>query len=207
MSRNHRVTSSQLATSVMKQVKPSSAKRPAKAVVKQSSRPIMSAEHLADSLGGASAIAGTPGTSRDSAAQVSDQAQHDVDDLTHSDAKADANAEAHSTAHLHAHPDADADNADRKAVHVDADARTRNLKRLRRIEGQVRGLQKMVEDDRYCADIMTQIASVHEALRSVGRELMRNHLKHCATGAIQAGEPTASAMYDELVDMMYKHSR
>ena len=101
------------------------------------------------------------------------------------------------------------DHADcgRKAAHVDADARTRNLKRLRRIEGQVRGLQKMVEDDRYCADILTQISSVHEALRSVGRELMRNHLKHCATGAIQAGEPNASAMYDELVDMMYKHSR
>ena len=95
----------------------------------------------------------------------------------------------------------------RTATHVDADARTRNLRRLRRIEGQVRGLQKMVEDDRYCADILTQISSVHEALRSVGRELMRNHLKHCATGAIQAGEPTASAMYDELVDMMYKHSR
>ena len=101
------------------------------------------------------------------------------------------------------------DHADsgRKATHVDAEARTRNLKRLRRIEGQVRGLQKMVEDDRYCADILTQISSVHEALRSVGRELMRNHLKHCAAGAIQAGEPAASAIYDELVDMMYKHSR
>ena len=103
--------------------------------------------------------------------------------------------------------DATHDLDSRKAAHVDADARMRNLKRLRRIEGQVRGLQKMVEDDRYCADILTQIASVHEALRSVGRELMRNHLKHCATGAIQAGEPHASAMYDELVDMMYKHSR
>lgn len=99
------------------------------------------------------------------------------------------------------------DHGGRKATHVDLDARTRNLKRLRRIEGQVRGLQKMVEDDRYCADILTQIASVHEALRSVGRELMRNHLKHCATNAIQSGEPAASAMYDELVDMMYKHSR
>jgi len=93
------------------------------------------------------------------------------------------------------------------AMAVDADGKTRNLKRLRRIEGQVRGLQKMVEDDRYCADIMTQIASVHEALRSVGRELMRNHLKHCATTAIAAGGTEREAMYDELVDMMYKHSR
>lgn len=96
---------------------------------------------------------------------------------------------------------------DRKAVAVDADAKARNGKRLRRIEGQVRGLQKMVEDDRYCADILTQISSVHEALRSVGRELMRNHLKHCATSAIQSGPAEAEAMYDELVEMMYKHSR
>ena len=95
----------------------------------------------------------------------------------------------------------------RKAVAVDGDVKDRNLKRLRRIEGQVRGLQKMVEEDRYCADIMTQISSVHEALRAVGRELMRNHLKHCAASAIRAGEDEASAMYDELVDMMYKHSR
>ena len=95
----------------------------------------------------------------------------------------------------------------RKAVAVDPDAKDRNLKRLRRIEGQVRGLQKMVDEDRYCADIMTQIASVHEALRSVGRELMRNHLKHCAASAIQSGDAEADAMYDELVDMMYKHSR
>lgn len=96
---------------------------------------------------------------------------------------------------------------DRKAAAVDADAKSRNQKRLRRIEGQVRGLQKMVEDDRYCADILTQIASVHEALRAVGRELMRNHLKHCATEAIMKGPADAEAMYDELVEMMYRNSR
>ena len=90
---------------------------------------------------------------------------------------------------------------------VDDEARERNLKRLRRIEGQVRGLQKMVEEDRYCADILTQISSVHEALRAVGRELMRNHLKHCAATALRQGEGEADAMYDELVEMMYKHSR
>ena len=64
----------------------------------------------------------------------------------------------------------------RKAIAVDPEVKERNLKRLRRIEGQVRGLQKMVDEDRYCADVLTQISSVHEALRSVGRELMRNHL-------------------------------
>jgi DNA-binding FrmR family transcriptional regulator len=96
----------------------------------------------------------------------------------------------------------------RRAHGVDADIKERNLKRLRRIEGQVRGLQRMVEEDRYCADILTQISSVHEALRSVGRELVRNHLKHCAADAIRTGEPAQSeAMYDELLEMVYKHLR
>ncbi len=99
------------------------------------------------------------------------------------------------------------DGEHRHAVAVDPDIKARNVKRLRRIEGQVRGLQKMVEDDRYCADIMTQISSVHEALRSVGRELMRNHLKHCAATAIAAGSDKADAMYDELLELMYKHAR
>jgi DNA-binding FrmR family transcriptional regulator len=95
----------------------------------------------------------------------------------------------------------------RKAVAVDPDVKSRNLTRLRRIEGQLRGLQKMVEEDRYCADILTQISSVHEALRGVGRELMRNHLKHCATGAIRTGGDRADEMYDEIVGLMYTHSR
>jgi DNA-binding FrmR family transcriptional regulator len=99
------------------------------------------------------------------------------------------------------------DDAGRKAVAVDADIKDRNLKRLRRIEGQVRGIHKMIEEDRYCADVLTQISSVHEALRSVQRELMRNHLKHCASTAIRSSDADAESMYDELVDLMYKHSR
>lgn len=95
----------------------------------------------------------------------------------------------------------------KKAVGVDAAAKTRNLQRLRRIEGQVRGLQKMVAEDRYCADILTQVSSVHEALRGVGRELMRNHLKHCATQAIRADDQHAEAMYDEIVGLVYRHAR
>jgi DNA-binding FrmR family transcriptional regulator len=101
----------------------------------------------------------------------------------------------------------DASLTSRRALAVDPEVKSRNLMRLRRIEGQVRGLQKMVEEDRYCADILTQISSVHEALRGVGRELMRNHLKHCATGAIRTGGPKADSMYDEIVDLMYTHSR
>jgi len=95
----------------------------------------------------------------------------------------------------------------RNAVAVDPDIKERNQKRLRRIEGQVRGLQKMIDDDRYCADIMVQISSVNEALRAVGRELMRNHLKHCASSAIRSSEAEAAAMYDEIVDLMYRSGR
>jgi DNA-binding FrmR family transcriptional regulator len=95
----------------------------------------------------------------------------------------------------------------RRAIAVDPDIKDRNLKRLRRIEGQVRGLQRMVEEDRYCADIMTQLSSVQEALRAVGRELMRNHLKHCAMAAIRSSDDEAESMYDELVNLMYTHSR
>jgi len=95
----------------------------------------------------------------------------------------------------------------RKAVAVDADLKERNTNRLKRIEGQVRGLQKMVEEDRYCADILTQVSSVQEALRAVSRELMRNHLKHCDTHAFKQGEAEAEAMYDELVELFHKHAR
>ena len=94
-----------------------------------------------------------------------------------------------------------------KAAGVDPSIKASNLRRLRRIEGQVRGLQKMVEDDRYCAEIITQVASVQEALRGVARELMRNHLKHCAAAAIKQGDTRADAMYDELLELVYKHLR
>jgi DNA-binding FrmR family transcriptional regulator len=95
----------------------------------------------------------------------------------------------------------------RKAVAVDPDAKARNLARLKRIEGQVRGVQKMVEDDRYCADIVAQLAAIHEALRGVGRELMRNHLRHCAADALRTGGDKAEEMYDELIDLMYRNAR
>jgi Uncharacterized protein conserved in bacteria len=101
----------------------------------------------------------------------------------------------------------DASTSSRKALGVDPEVKSRNVTRLRRIEGQVRGIQKMVDEDRYCADILTQISSVQEALRGVGRELMRNHLKHCATGAIRTGGREADSMYDEILDLMYTHSR
>ena len=96
----------------------------------------------------------------------------------------------------------------RKAVAVDPEVKASNLNRLRRIEGQIRGLQRMVEEDRYCADILVQVSSVQEALRGVGRELMRNHLQHCATEAITKGtRDQARQMYDELLDLIYRYLR
>ncbi|WP_291847073.1 metal-sensitive transcriptional regulator [Bradyrhizobium sp.] len=61
-------------------------------------------------------------------------------------------------------------------------------KRLNRIEGQVRGLARMVEEDRYCIDIVTQIAAVRAALRRVEEEVLRDHVSHCVEGAIRSGD-------------------
>ena len=94
------------------------------------------------------------------------------------------------------------------AMSVDPEVKHAIATRLRRIEGQVRGLQKMVEDERYCPDVLTQISSVQEALRGAGRELMYHHLKNCATEAIRLGTPEeADAVYEELVELMYRSAR
>jgi DNA-binding FrmR family transcriptional regulator len=95
----------------------------------------------------------------------------------------------------------------RKGLAVEAEVKSSNLKRLARIEGQVRGIRKMVEDDRECADIMVQISAVQEALRGVARELMRSHLKHQATDAFRAPPEDAGPIVEELVELMYRHAR
>ena len=69
-----------------------------------------------------------------------------------------------------------------------ADIKSSCLKRLNRIEGQVRGLARMVEDDRYCIDIVTQIAAVRAALRRAEEEILRDHVAHCVENAIAAGD-------------------
>ena len=96
----------------------------------------------------------------------------------------------------------------RHAAGIDPEAKARALQGLKRIEGQVRGLQGMVEDDRYCADVLTQISAVHEALRKVGKLLMRNHLEHCVTDALRSGDAaTATEAYDEVMDLMYRYAK
>jgi CsoR family transcriptional regulator, copper-sensing transcriptional repressor len=71
---------------------------------------------------------------------------------------------------------------------MEKQSRSSCIKRLNRIEGQVRGLSRMVEDDRYCIDIVTQISAVRAALRRVEEELLRSHVAHCVEHAIASGD-------------------
>lgn len=80
--------------------------------------------------------------------------------------------------------------------------------RLRRVEGQVRGVQKMVEEDRYCPDVLVQMSAIHESLRAVERILMKDHLQHCATSALRSGDAKqAERTYNELTELFYRHAR
>src|ERR1039458_5172960 len=71
------------------------------------------------------------------------------------------------------------------------------LKRLRRIEGQVRGLERMVEEDRYCIEVLDQVAAATRALQAVAIDLVADHLLHCVAAAVQAGGDEAAAKLDE----------
>jgi DNA-binding FrmR family transcriptional regulator len=94
------------------------------------------------------------------------------------------------------------------AAAVEPELQHKALARLRRIEGQVRGIHKMVDEGRYCADILVQISSVQEALRGVGKLLMRNHLEHCVTDALRTGDPLeAERAYNEVLELMYRYGR
>jgi len=82
------------------------------------------------------------------------------------------------------------------------------LKRLNRIEGQVRGLAKMVEDDRYCIDVVTQISAVRAALRRVEEEVLRDHVAHCVEHAIASGNAAEQRRkVAELMDVLARSSR
>lgn len=93
------------------------------------------------------------------------------------------------------------------AVGVDPDLKAANLKHLKRIEGQVRGIAAMVEEGRYCADIIQQCAAVQESLRSVAKNLYLNHLKHCAVKAMHEPGPNRDRMIEELLDLSSRLTR
>jgi DNA-binding FrmR family transcriptional regulator len=82
------------------------------------------------------------------------------------------------------------------------------LKRLRRIEGQVRGIEKMVDDDRYCIDILTQIAAATTALETVGLKILDEHVRHCVAGALASGdEAEAQAKSAELLEAVHRFTK
>jgi CsoR family transcriptional regulator, copper-sensing transcriptional repressor len=82
------------------------------------------------------------------------------------------------------------------------------IKRLHRIEGQVRGIERMVDEERYCIDILTQIAAVNTALESLAVKLLEDHVRHCVAGAIASGdEADASVKTEELLSAVQRFSR
>ena len=82
------------------------------------------------------------------------------------------------------------------------------VKRLHRIEGQVRGIERMIEDDRYCIDVLTQIGAVTTALESLAFKILDEHVNHCVTDALASGDPTeASVKSRELLEAVHRFSR
>jgi CsoR family transcriptional regulator, copper-sensing transcriptional repressor len=93
------------------------------------------------------------------------------------------------------------------AVGVDASIKAANLKHLKRIEGQVRGIAAMIEEDRYCADIIQQAAAVQESLRSVAKNLLKNHLRHCAADALHEPGKKREDMIEEVLSLVGRIAR
>lgn len=85
---------------------------------------------------------------------------------------------------------------------MNEEVRTKALRRLKIIRGQVEGLERMIEQDTYCVNVLTQVSAIHEALRGVGKLVVRNHLETCVTQSIQQGN--AHPHYDELMSIIYK---
>ncbi len=96
---------------------------------------------------------------------------------------------------------------DRQAAGVIPAARAANMLQLRRARGQVDGVERMIMDDRYCADIIVQIIAVRASLQVVANSLLAAHLKNCHTAAITNGGAVADKMYQELVDLVSKMAK
>ncbi|MFS0674841.1 metal-sensing transcriptional repressor [Ornithinibacillus sp. 179-J 7C1 HS] len=79
------------------------------------------------------------------------------------------------------------------------------VNRLKRIEGQVRGIQKMIEEDRYCVDILVQISAINAALKKVGFQVAERHVKHCVSHAVKSGEGEKSI--EELMEVLKRFSK
>ena len=92
--------------------------------------------------------------------------------------------------------------------HGYAEERDSLVKRLHRIEGQVRGIERMVEEDRYCIDVLTQVAAVNTALESLAFRILDDHVNHCVAGALASGDPAeAETKSKELLDAVHRFAR
>ena len=92
--------------------------------------------------------------------------------------------------------------------HGYAQDKTALVNRLHRIEGQVRGIERMLEDERYCIDILTQIAAVNTALESLAMEILDDHVRHCVAHALASGDEVAGAeKTDELLEAVHRFAR
>lgn len=97
---------------------------------------------------------------------------------------------------------------ERRTEMIEEGRRQELLQRLNRIEGQVRGLKAMVEEDRRCIEILQQISSVYEALRGVSKLMMRNYLETCVTDGIRSEDAEqVDQTYQELLDIVYKFAK
>ncbi len=103
----------------------------------------------------------------------------------------------------HAAPDHAAQTPDGSSQRHGPHPSNRNaLRRLKNIEGQVRGLQRMVEEEQYCVDILTQISAVRAALKQAGMLILKRHIEHCVSDAVRAGGKEQAEIIDELMQVL-----
>ncbi|MFN0060648.1 MAG: metal-sensitive transcriptional regulator [Planctomycetota bacterium] len=95
----------------------------------------------------------------------------------------------------------------RTAAALDPSAKANNILQLRRAKGQVEGIERMIESDRYCADVILQITAARASLQAVAKDLLRRHLKVCHDAAAKNGGAAADEMYQELVDLVTKMAK
>lgn len=96
----------------------------------------------------------------------------------------------------------------KKKHHLTNEQKTAAVKKLNRIAGQINGLSKMIDEDRYCVDILMQVSSIHEALRGFGKTIMKSHLQTCVTSALSSkDERDKEDTYKELMDVIYKYAK
>jgi DNA-binding FrmR family transcriptional regulator len=95
-----------------------------------------------------------------------------------------------------------------RLVTIEDAARQRLLLRLRRVEGQVKGVQKMVTEGRYCIDVLEQLSAVDQAVRSTAKAVLSNYLRTCATNALRSGDSAeAQRVYQEITDNFFRFAR